>query len=113
MAASVRAVRAGEVATVTIPDPDAVPEYALTTVIVQLAALQSRAAARLATIATTRMRPPDRLLDAEEAAKRLCTTPDWLNRQKALPFRVELSGGQVRWSEQGLDDWITGRRGSV
>jgi predicted DNA-binding transcriptional regulator AlpA len=110
MAASVRAVRAGDVATVTIPDPDVVPEHALASVILQLAALQSRAAARLA---TTRPRPPDRLLDAEEAAKRLCTTPDWLTRHKELPFRVELSGGQVRWSEQGLDDWITGRRGAV
>jgi predicted DNA-binding transcriptional regulator AlpA len=103
---AVRAVRADERTTVTVPDPDAVPEDGLTALIIQLAALQARAAARLA---TRRARPPDRLLDREEAAKRLCTTQDWLKRQKDLPFRIELSGGQVRYSEHGLDDWIAGQ----
>jgi hypothetical protein len=95
---------------VTLPDPDVVSEEELSAVIVQLAALQARAAARLL---GRRPRTPDRLLDVEDAATRLRTTPDWLSRQKALPFRVELSPGQVRYSEQGLDEWIAARRGGV
>jgi predicted DNA-binding transcriptional regulator AlpA len=108
MRASLRALRPGEPATVTVPDPDAVPDDELSALVLQLAALQSRAAARFL---GRRARPPDRLLDLEEAAERLKTTPDWLSRQKALPFRVELSPGQIRYSEQGLEDWITDRRG--
>jgi predicted DNA-binding transcriptional regulator AlpA len=107
-ATTMRAVRPGEVPTVAVPDPDAVGADALSAVIVQLAALQARAAARLL---AQRPRPPDRLLDAEETAARLRTTVDWLSRQKHLPFRVQLGPGQIRYSEQGLDAWIAGRRG--
>jgi hypothetical protein len=106
---ALRALRAGASPTVTVPDPDAVAEDELSALIVQLAALQARAAARLLGRAP---RPPDRLLDADEVAARLKTTPDWLSRQKHLPFRVELSGGQIRYSEQGLEEWITGKRGA-
>jgi predicted DNA-binding transcriptional regulator AlpA len=110
MGRSLRALRPGESATVMVPDPDLVPEEDLSAAIVQYAALLARAAARML---GRRSRPPDRLLDVEEAATRLRTTPDWLSRQKALPFRVELSPGQVRYSEQGLDEWIATKRGGV
>jgi hypothetical protein len=108
---AVRSVRPGDVATVPVPDPDAITDDLVPVVCMQLAALLARAAARLASL---RPRPPDRLLDAEETAKRLCTTEDWLGRQdsKRLPFRVPLSGGQVRYSEQGLEDYIAGLRGT-
>jgi hypothetical protein len=110
MGSPLRAQRPGDPATVTLPDPDDVPEDEVSALIVALAALQSRAAARLV---GRRPRPPDELLTPDEAATRLRTTPDWLSRQKRLPFRVELSPGQVRYSLHGLDDWITARRGVV
>jgi hypothetical protein len=106
-----RAVRPGAPPPVLLPDPEAIdglPEESLPGLIAQLAALQARAAARLV---TRRAQPPDHLLDLEDAAARLATTPDWLARQKHLPFRVEVSPGQVRWSERGLDEWIAARRG--
>ena len=106
-----RAVRPGEAPTVTLPEPtllDRLPLEALPGLIAQLAALQARAAARLC---QPTARPPDQLLDLEAAAARLATTPDWLARQKQLPFRIEVSPGQVRWSAQGLDEWIAARRG--
>ena len=106
-----RAVRPGAPPSVLLPEPEAIdglPEETLPGLIAQLAALQSRAAARLA---ARRSRPPDRLLETEEAAARLATTPDWLSRQKQLPFRIEVSPGQVRWSERGLDEWISAKRG--
>jgi predicted DNA-binding transcriptional regulator AlpA len=106
-----RAVRPGAPASVLLPEPeaiDALPEDELPGLIAQLAALQARAAARLV---TRRAQPPDHLLDLDDAAARLATTPDWLSRQKHLPFRIEVSPGQVRWSERGLDEWIAARRG--
>jgi hypothetical protein len=108
---TVRAVRRGEPPPLALPTPeqlDAVPLDALPALLVQLAALLGRVGARLY---QRPARPPDSLLDAEEAATRLRTTPDWLSRQKSLPFRVELSPGQVRYSAHGLEDWIAGRRG--
>jgi predicted DNA-binding transcriptional regulator AlpA len=106
-----RALRPGEPPPLPLPAPAAIeqlPLEALPGVIAQLAALQALAAARLV---RPRSSPPDRLLELEEAAQRLATTPDWLARQKHLPFRVEVSPGQVRWSERGLDEWIAARRG--
>ena len=103
-----RALRPGDPATVLVPDPDAVDDEALGALVVQLAALQARAAARLL---ARRPQPPDRLLDLDEAATRLATTPDWLARQKTIAFRVELSPGQVRYSERGIDEWIAASRG--
>lgn len=105
---SLRAVRSEDAATITLPNPDVVAEADLPAVLLQLAAWQARGAARLI---GRRPRLPDRLLDAEETAARLRTTVDWLSRQKTLPFRVVIGPAQVRYSEQGLDDWISGRRG--
>jgi predicted DNA-binding transcriptional regulator AlpA len=111
---TLRAVRPGESVVPPLPTPEVInqlPIDELPALVVQLAALQALAGARLAP--AVRARPLDRLLGLEEAAARLATTPDWLARQKRLPFRVELSPGQVRWSEQGLDEWIAGKRGDA
>jgi len=56
----------------------------------------------------------DHLLTLQEAAEMLHVRPDWLRRQKTLPFRIELSPGQVRYSTKGIERWIaarTSRRG--
>ena len=53
----------------------------------------------------------ERLLSLAEAAEVLHLTLDWLRRQKALPFRVELSPGQIRYSARGIERWIAARMG--
>jgi hypothetical protein len=106
-----RAVRPGEAPALPLPTPDqidALPLDALPGTIAALAALQARAAMRLVQPPTT---PLDRLLDLETAAARLATTVDWLQRQRDAPFRVEVSPGQVRFSEQAIEAWIAARRG--
>jgi hypothetical protein len=110
MAVPLRALRPGDPATITVPDPDAVPDDDLAALIVRLSALSARAAARLL---TRPARPPDQLLTLDEAAARLRTTPDWLRRQKDLPFRIDVAPQQVRFSALGLDDWIAARRGTA
>jgi predicted DNA-binding transcriptional regulator AlpA len=107
MARTLRAIRAGAPATVTVPDPDLAPADELAALVVLLAALQTRAAARL--LERPADAPPDRLLDAEEAAARLRTSVDWLWGRVDLPFRVELSPKQIRYSERGLAAWIAAR----
>lgn len=53
----------------------------------------------------------DRLLDVDEAARRLGVSPDWLYRRVAkLPFVVRL-GRAVRCSAAGLDRYIRQRAG--
>ena len=49
----------------------------------------------------------DRLLKIDEAAERLGTSKDWLyrNHQK-LSFTVYLSERQIRFSNQGIVEWI-------
>ena len=49
----------------------------------------------------------DRLLKIDEAAKRLGASKDWLYRNHAkLPFTVYLPVRQIRFSSQGIDEWI-------
>lgn len=49
----------------------------------------------------------DRLLNIEEAAKRLNVSEDWLyHRWKKLPFAVKLSKKLLRFSAQGIDEYI-------
>ncbi len=56
----------------------------------------------------------DRLLTVEQAAERLSTSPDWLRRHgKELPFYVQLSEGQIRFSSRGIDRYIALRAGKV
>ena len=51
----------------------------------------------------------DRLLDVNEAAQRLSVNVRWLYDHKDLPFRLKLPGGLVRFSERGLERWISTR----
>jgi excisionase family DNA binding protein len=54
---------------------------------------------------------PDRLLDVEEAARRLAVSSDTLYRRaKDLPFTVRL-GHLVRFSSAGIDRFIRTRQG--
>jgi predicted DNA-binding transcriptional regulator AlpA len=53
----------------------------------------------------------DRLLDAEEAAKVLSMSTDWLYRQaKKLPFTRKLGPKMLRFSHQGILKWIATRK---
>jgi predicted DNA-binding transcriptional regulator AlpA len=64
-------------------------------------------------LATTRAPEPasgDTLFTAREAAERLGVTTDFLYRTKALPFRVQVSPGRVRFSKAGMERWLRLRR---
>src|SRR5687768_11785590 len=53
----------------------------------------------------------DRLLDADEAAKLLSVSPDWLYRQaKHLPFSRRLGPKMLRFSHDGIVRWLATRR---
>ncbi|MFN8545850.1 MAG: helix-turn-helix domain-containing protein [Candidatus Binatia bacterium] len=80
----------------------------------QVPALLALVAARLAQAKAPAAHgppPEDRLVTIDEAAERLGTSKDWLRRHKALPFRVEVSPGQVRYSVAGLERFIARRLG--
>ena len=89
---------------------DAVPQEALPALVAALAALQARAAARMAAPNPRHQREAatlDELLTISEAARRLRTTEDWLYRHAArLPFSVRVGRGQLRFSAQGISHWI-------
>ena len=54
---------------------------------------------------------PDRLLNVNQAAEKLCVKRDWLYRHHPdLPFRVR-HGRLLRFSELGIEDYIRKRRG--
>lgn len=99
-----------------LPGPDVVdtvPAEELPAFMAELGALSYRAAARLAAEHPGPAEATEQLLTVEQVAERLAATVDWLRRQRDLPFRVELSGGMVRYSAAGLDRWVrerTGRR---
>jgi predicted DNA-binding transcriptional regulator AlpA len=53
----------------------------------------------------------DHLLNPKEAAARLNVTVKWLYRHaKQLPFTKRLSRKALRFSEQGLQRWLTAKR---
>ena len=53
----------------------------------------------------------DRLLDAEDAAKVLSVSEDWLYRNaKKLPFSRKLGPKMLRFSYQGLVKWLSTRQ---
>jgi len=53
----------------------------------------------------------DRLLTIDEAAEILCTSADWLYRHwKKLPFAVQLSPRQLRFSAKGIERYIEEKR---
>lgn len=85
--------------------PEALPAF-----LAQLAALQARVAARIASAPfTTRETPRERdtLLTVKQAAARLSVSPDWLYRRAAtLPFTRSLSPRALRFSATGIDRWL-------
>ena len=55
----------------------------------------------------------DRLLDAEEAAKILSVSPDWLYRHaNRLPFTRKLAPKMLRFSYQGIQKYLATRKSS-
>lgn len=53
----------------------------------------------------------DRLLDAEEAARVLSVSPDWLYRSaKKLPFTRKLGPKMLRFSYQGIQKYLATRK---
>ena len=56
-------------------------------------------------------RDGDSLLDAEEAAKTLAVSPDWLYRNaKRLPFTRKLGPKMLRFSYQGIQKYLATRK---
>jgi len=81
----------------------------------QLAAASQTLAARL--IAADTAAPPstpgdDRLVEIHEAAQRTGLSVDYLYRHKSLPFRAQISRGQVRFSVKGIERWARARTGA-
>ena len=53
----------------------------------------------------------DRFLDAEEAAQLLAVSPDWLYRHhKKLPFTRKLGPKMLRFSYQGIQNYLATRK---
>src|SRR2546426_6753101 len=76
-------------------------------IVLEIAALEARVAARLAALgAEARDGEHDRLLTVSEACELLRVEKSWLRRRGArLPFTVRLSDGAVRFSDQALRRW--------
>ena len=56
-------------------------------------------------------RDEDRLLNAEEAARLLCVSEDWLYRQaKKLPFTRKLGPKMLRFSCVGIQKYLATRK---
>jgi predicted DNA-binding transcriptional regulator AlpA len=53
----------------------------------------------------------DKMLTAEEAAKVLASSADWLYRNaNKLPFARKLGPKMLRFSQRGLNKWVEQRR---
>jgi predicted DNA-binding transcriptional regulator AlpA len=60
------------------------------------------------------LREKDRLLTAQEAARMLAVSPDWLYRNaKRLPFTHQLAPKMLRFSRRGIEKWIATRGSSA
>jgi excisionase family DNA binding protein len=99
-------------------DPNRVrglPTTAIAGLLIMCTAVQNTLAAALAAGAEVRDAAAtrgegDRLLTVVEAAKQLGTSRDWMYRHGAeLPFALRL-GGQLRFSAQGLQDYIRAKK---
>ncbi len=98
-----------------LADPASVPPDEIPAAIGELERAKAVLWARLTTPThPTTGSGEDRLLTVEQAADRLSTSPDWLRRHgKELPFYVQLSEGQIRFSSVGIDRYIALRAGKV
>jgi excisionase family DNA binding protein len=91
-----------------------VPEAAV--LLARIGALEAILRARLGAVRTepSRLEPVvalDRLLTADEAARRLGMSKRWLYANAStLPFARRLSGRAVRFSERDLERWQTRRK---
>jgi hypothetical protein len=90
-------------------DVNAIPLAELPTLLARLAALQAAVLARLVQAAPADA-SPDSLLGLEDAAARLAVAPNWLRRRPGLPFVVRLSDGTVRYSANGIAEFIAAHR---
>lgn len=94
-------------------NPGQAPLETIPALLMQLAALQTALAARLATGMnghTAAAPAEDRLLSIAEAAALLNVSRDWLYRRAArLPFTVRL-GRTLRFSAQGLARYLRQRQ---
>ena len=78
----------------------------------QVAAIQTRLAARLAELAQHARRPDEPPISADDAAARLGVTKGWLRHHSdTLPFTVRISAGNVRYDPQGIRRWLARRTG--
>jgi len=84
------------------------------TLLGELSTLEVRRAELLAELMALNMprHEPDRLLTVQEAATILSVTPDWLYRHAdEFCFTVRPGPGQLRFSHQGLQDYLKEQRG--
>lgn len=85
-----------------------------TAILDELATLAKREAELHAELAATYRQPDveDRLLTIKEAATTLSLTTDWLYRNAdQFPFTVRLGNGTLRFSKNGLQDYLKKQRG--
>jgi hypothetical protein len=54
----------------------------------------------------------DEVLTADAAATMIGVTKDWLYRRRNLPFRIEVSPKQTRYSRRGIERWLAARTGT-
>ena len=97
------------VALVRDADPAALPALILTLLQAQSVAT-ARLMADMRSSGDGRAASPDVNLSAEEAARRLGVSIDYLYKHKNLPFRVEI-GRRVVFSAAGLERWNQQRKG--
>jgi predicted DNA-binding transcriptional regulator AlpA len=87
------------------------PVDGLPDLIAQVEGLKARLYARLAATSPTPAAPRDRLLNVKEAAQKLGRSADWLYRHGSeVPFVVR-DGRLLRFSEQGIEEYIRRRMG--
>ena len=85
------------------------PLEGLPELIAQVEALKARLYARLTSASPAPAAIRDRLLNVKEAAQKLGRSPDWLYRHGSeLPFVVR-DGRLLRFSEQGIEEYIRRR----
>ncbi len=76
-----------------------------------LAALAALAVVPSPAIPPSEVPDHERLLDVDEAARRLGVSPDWLYRRAGkIPFTVRL-GRSLRFSAHGIERYIQARQG--